>query len=80
MERQEQVVEQFNEKKSELLENVKADDTKSKDTEFIPPTKEFDAHVDEQNRLDIPRFSAMLDKFNISDRAGAALATALMNI
>ena len=74
--RQEFVREEIERKKGQFDE-AEIDENKTIDEEFIPPsyleTKETD-----QNRIDIPKFVAELDRYHVSDGAGAAIATALM--
>ena len=74
-ERQKKIVEEFSKSRMEFLsEEVDVDDSE-KETDFIPSKGR--GTDTEQNRLKIPRFAAQLDNYNISDGAGAALATAL---
>ena len=61
-------------KRKEFLEDQK--DAKSdNDSDYINIPKKAGTN---QNRLTISRFSTELDRYNISDGAGAALATALL--
>ena len=48
----------------------------SSDAEWVP--EDYESSWLEQNRLDVPYFAMMCDRFGISNRAGAALYNAAM--
>jgi len=47
------------------------------DSDYIPPAGQTD-DSQKQNRTKLPRFGAMCDRYGVSDRAAAALASALL--
>ena len=57
-------------------------ESEDKDTDFIDVELEDSnrkaPRITKQNRLNIPKFVAELDRYNVSDSAGAALATSLL--
>lgn len=77
--RQETVRENDATKRKEFLDDQRdnADNNKDDDNNYIPPPS-VDKKVTSQNRLKISRFAAELDRYNVPDGAGAALATALL--
>ena len=81
--RQEKVREDKIKHRKEFLEAEKDNNDKhqrknAKNDENFLPSKYLDKLATEQNRLKIPKFVAELDRYGISDAAGAAVGTALL--
>ena len=74
--RQEGIIENFKKNRREFLKDQDVEDNE-KEADFIPSPSGSESDSG-QNRLKIPRYAAELDKYNISDGAGAALATTLL--
>ena len=74
--RQEGVIEDFNKKRREFLKDQEEDT--NKEANYTPSSSRVTKADSDQNRMKISSYAAQLDKYNISDGAGAALATALL--